>query len=266
MPMTGAVKDFVGHSVFASGLHGALLRNAAVVVVFHHIRDGAESDSLSIDVDMFERYCRFFRQHFRVVSLPDLTMKLERRERLHRELAITFDDGYLDNYENAAPILEKYKLPATFFVVTDWMGSSVVPWWDRDRGVCPQWMTWDHVRGLHRRGFDIGGHTQTHADLGTVSGDAALREILGARAELASRLGSSVPSFAYPYGGRHNVTEANRTLIRDAGFRCCCSGFGGHNVPTTNPFHINRVAISSWYTSPHQFGFEVTMRMSQLSA
>jgi peptidoglycan/xylan/chitin deacetylase (PgdA/CDA1 family) len=266
MPMTGTVKGLFGHSVFASGLHSALLRNSAVVAVFHHIRDGAAGDSLSIDVDMFERYCRFFRQHFRVVSLPHLVSKLERHERLQRELVITFDDGYLDNFENAAPILERYSLPATFFVVTEWMGSTVVPWWDRESVTCPKWMTWDQVRSLHRRGFDIGGHTQTHADLGLVSGETAAREIAGGRASLSERIGAPVSSFAYPYGGRHNVTEDNRQLIRDAGFRCCCSGFGGHNVSGSNPFHINRVAISSWYASPHQFGFEVAMGLSQLSA
>jgi peptidoglycan/xylan/chitin deacetylase (PgdA/CDA1 family) len=266
MPMTGAVKDLVGHSVFASGLHSALLRNSAVVAVFHHIRDGAAGDSLSIAVAMFERYCRFFRQHFRVISLPELVSKLERGERLHRELAITFDDGYLDNFENAAPILERYSLPATFFVVSDWMGSSVVPWWDRESGEAPRWMSWDQVRSLHRRGFDIGGHTQTHADLGLITGEAALREIVGAHKALSDHLGAPAVTFAYPYGGRHNVTEANRKLVRDAGFRCCCAGFGGHNVSGSNPFHINRVAVSSWYASPHQFGFEVALGLSQLSA
>src|SRR5262245_24201341 len=266
MPMTGTVKDLVGHSVFASGLHGALLRNSAVVAVFHHIRDGAKNDSLSIDLEMFERYCRFFRQHFRVISLPQLVAKLERRERLQRELVITFDDGYLDNFENAAPILERYSLPATFFVVSEWMGSTIVPWWDRDTGLDSQWMSWDQVRSLHRRGFDIGGHTGTHADLGLISGDVALREIAGARESLSARLGAAVSTFAYPYGGRHNVTEANRLLVRDAGFRCCCSGFGGSNVSGSNPFHINRVAISSWYATPHQFGLEVAMGLSQLSA
>jgi peptidoglycan/xylan/chitin deacetylase (PgdA/CDA1 family) len=247
MPMTGTVKDLVGHSVFASGLHGALLRNSAVVAVFHHIRDGAKNDSLSIGVEMFERYCRFFRQHFKVISLPQLVAKLERRERLQRELVITFDDGYLDNFENAAPILERYSLPASFFVVSEWMGSTVVPWWDRDTGIDSQWMTWDQIRSLHRRGF-------------------ALREIAGARESLSARLGAPISTFAYPYGGRHNVTEANRLLVREAGFSCCCSGFGGSNVSGSNPFHINRVAISSWYATPHQFGLEVAMGLSQLSA
>src|SRR5262245_30415520 len=168
MPMTGTVKDLVGHSVFASGLHGALLRNSAVVAVFHHIRDGAKNDSLSIDLEMFERYCRFFRQHFRVISLPQLVAKLERRERLQRELVITFDDGYLDNFENAAPILERYSLPASFFVVSQWIGSVVVPWWDQKRGVRHPWMTWEQVRSRHRRGFDAGAHTRKHVDLRVV--------------------------------------------------------------------------------------------------
>jgi len=180
--MIGAIKDFVGHSVFGSGLHGALLGNSAVVVAFHHIRNAEQTDSLSINVELFEDYCRFFRRHFNVVSLPELVTKIERGERLRRTLAITFDDGYLDNYENAAPVLERYGLPATFFVVTEWVGSTIVPWWHRECSARPQWMAWEHIESLHRRGFDIGAHTKTHADLGTISGEMARQEILGARA------------------------------------------------------------------------------------
>ena len=87
--------------------------------------------------------------------------KLERGLEPNRELAITFDDGYRDNYDNAMPVLEKLSLPATFFVVSQWIGTDVVPRWDERRGVRHPWMTWDQVRSLHRKGFEIGAHTQT---------------------------------------------------------------------------------------------------------
>jgi peptidoglycan/xylan/chitin deacetylase (PgdA/CDA1 family) len=215
---------------------------------------------------MFEAYCRFFKRHFRVVSLRDLVQKLERGEKLNRELAITFDDGYRDNFENAAPVLEKYGLPATFFVVTQWMGSDVVPWWDQKKGVRHPWMTWDQVRSLHQRGFDLGAHTRTHADLGTVSEREANEEILGARRELEKHLKAPVELFAYPYGGPGNLADANRLLVRGAGFRCCCSCFGGLIAPGTDPFHLRRVPISSREPSPHQFGFAVALGRSVLPA
>ena len=252
--------------MFASPLDAVLLRKAAVVVAFHRIEDTDDSDSLSIGVEMFERYCRFFRRHFQVVPLRELVSALERREPVGRRLAITFDDGYLDNFENAAPVLERLSLPATFFVVSRFIGSTIVPWWDRARGVSHPWMTWDQVRSLHQRGFDIGAHTRTHVDLGTAIGRDARDEIVGSRHELEKQLAVPVDLFAYPYGRPNNLVEANRTLIREAGFRCCCSCFGGVVHQGADPFHVARVPISPWYTSPHQFGLEVALGKSVLSA
>jgi peptidoglycan/xylan/chitin deacetylase (PgdA/CDA1 family) len=260
------MKRLLGHTLFASRLDAVLLRNVAVVVAFHRVQDAPRSDSLTIDVRMFERYCRFFRQHFRVVPLREVVERLERGLEPNRELAITFDDGYRDNYDNAMPVLEKLSLPATFFVVTQWIGTNVVPGWDERRGVRHPWMTWDQVRSLDRKGFAIGAHTQTHVDLGQVTADVAREEIVGARLALERQLASRVDLFAYPYGGRNNITNVNREVVKAARFRCCCSNFGGVNIPGGDPFDLLRVPISPWYGSPHQFGFDVALGRSVLAA
>jgi peptidoglycan/xylan/chitin deacetylase (PgdA/CDA1 family) len=257
--MKESIKTLLGQSIFASRLHTAFLRKAAVVVAFHRVRDTDQPEALSISVATFERYCRFFRRHFRVVPLADLVDKLERGITPRRELAITFDDGYRDNFENAAPVLETFSLPATFFVVTQWMGTEIVPWWDRDEGVRYPWMSWGEVRSLHQRGFDIGSHTRTHVDLGTADPQRAVEEIVGARQDLERELGANVDLFAYPYGRQDNLASQNRDLVREAGFRCCCSCFGGMVGVSTDPFYLVRVPISSHQVSPHQFGFELAL-------
>jgi peptidoglycan/xylan/chitin deacetylase (PgdA/CDA1 family) len=264
--MKHLVKGLLGRTAFASRLDALLLRQRAVVVAFHRVRPtAADGDGLTISVPLFERYCRFFRRHFRVVPLRDLVDRLERGVALQRELAITFDDGYRDNFDHAAPVLERLALPATFFVVSDWMGTDVVPWWDREQGVRHPWMTWEQVRSLQQRGFEIGAHTRTHADLGRVSDGDAKDEILGARLELEHRLGTAVELFAYPYGGAGNLLELNRELVKDAGFRCCCSCFGGLNARGTDPLQLRRIAVSSWYRSPYQFGFDVAFGRTLLT-
>jgi len=256
------IKRLVGRTIFESRLDALLLRQSAVVVAFHRVQDTGVPEGLTVGIDLFEGYCRFFKRHFNVVSLGNLVAKLETGATLNRELAITFDDGYRDNFEHAAPILEKLGLPATFFVVTQWMGTDVVPWWDREIGVRHPWMTWDQVRSLHQRGFELGAHTRTHVDLGSVTDREARREILGARRELEEQLSAKVELFAYPYGRMANLADANRHLVRGAGFRCCCSCFGGVNVPGTDPFDLRRVPISSCSPSPLQFGFEVALGRS----
>ena len=263
--MKRSVKHLLGHGLFAANLDAVLLRNTAVVVAFHRVQEADPSDALTVDAAAFERHCRFFRRHFEVVPLRDLVYRLEHGQRVDRHLAITFDDGYRDNFEIARPVLEKLSLPATFFIVTDWMGSDVVPDWDSARGVRHPWMTWDEVRSLHRNGFEIGAHTRSHADLGVVSPEEARAEVLGARLELERQIGSRVESFAYPYGGRQHVTDENREVVKSAGFRCCCSGFGGTNRAGTDPFFLRRVPVSPWHASPHQFGFEIALGRSVLS-
>ena len=264
--MKEPIRSLLGQTLFASGLDAVLLRSSAVAVAFHRVRDTNRADGLTVGVRMFEEYCRFFQRHFRVVRLQSLVEKLERGLPLNRELAITFDDGYLDNYENAAPVLERLSLPATFFVVTQWIGTDVVPWWDGAEGVRYPWMTWDHVRALHQRGFDIGAHTRTHADLGAVGSADAHEEILGARRELEQQLGAAVELFAYPYGRPGNIVDSNRELVRGAGFRCCCSCFGGIIARGTDPFNLARVPVSPRHSIPQQFGLEVALRRSVLPA
>jgi peptidoglycan/xylan/chitin deacetylase (PgdA/CDA1 family) len=260
--MKGWIKRLLGRTIFESHLDALLLRNSAVIVTFHRVLDTEQPEGLTVGVGLFEEYCRFFKRHFNVVSLANLVDKLEEGGHLNRELAITFDDGYRDNFEYAAPVLEKLGLPATFFIVTQWIGTDVVPWWDRQQGVQYPWMTWDQVRSLHERGFEFGVHTRTHVDLGTVVDIEAHEEILGARRELEERLGKPAELFAYQYGRLANLADVNRRLIRGAGFRCCCSCFGGVIDGGTDPFHLRRVPISSRYPSPLQFGFEVALGRS----
>lgn len=256
----GAVKSSLAYLTFGLRLHHLLLSNSAIVVAFHRVNNSTEGDGLTCGVEMFKRYCQFFADYFHVISLGDLVGKMERCEPLNRELAITFDDGYQDNYEYAAPVLKAIGLPATFFVVTQFIETEFVPCWDRNLSVRQPWMTWDQVRWLSREGFEIGSHTRTHANMGEMFGDRAREEIVSSRFELEEKLTTRIELFAYPYGGEHEMTEENREIVKASGLRCCCSCFGRINNTGTDPFHLRRIPISSWYESPHHLGFEVVLR------
>src|SRR6185295_5463959 len=78
------------------------------------------------------------------------------------------------------------------------------------------------------------------------------------------QLGEPVDLFAYPYGGRDNLAESNRDLARAAGFRCCCSCYGGVTGADADPFCLPRVPVSPWYGSPQMFGFEL-LKMGPLA-
>lgn len=260
----GRIKSVLGRMLFTLRLHqiGGLERG--VVVSFHRVNREADPTGLTISPEMFERFCRFFSHYFDVVSLTHFVERLEKGQSVGALLAITFDDGYLDNFEIAAPILKRLNLPATFFVTTKFVGTDTVPMWDQEAGVSFPWMSWEQVGSLHKQGFEIGAHTRHHVDLGKTAGDLAREEIHGSRADLEDKLGTAVRLFAYPFGRANQMTGPNRELVTIGGFRCCCSCFGGTNTASTDPFLLRRVPISTWFTSPFHFAFEFATKAFDL--
>lgn len=257
--MNWRAKSLAGGWLARLGLHRRLLGGRGIIVTFHRVSD-AYKDDFTCPVRDFESFCRFFRRHFKVVPLSEMVTRLEHGLDVTGTLAVTFDDGYVDNHELAAPILRTLGIPATFFVVSEFIGSNTVAWWDRQYQAPPGWMTWSQVRDLHTHGFEIGAHTRTHADLGAVTGAAAEREIRGSREEIENRLGAPVVHFAYPYGRAENLTESNRALVRSAGFRCCVACYGGTNPRGSDVFRLSRIPITPWYSTAEQFAFEVAAR------
>jgi peptidoglycan/xylan/chitin deacetylase (PgdA/CDA1 family) len=233
------------------------LRRKGVVVAFHRVNDRTAGDALTRSSRDYERLCEFFRTHFDVVSLGSLRGELEAGRSLEGKLAVPHDDGYLDNYEFAAPILEKLNVPATFFVSSEFIGSETIPFWDQDVKEKLGWMSWDQVRDLRRRGFEIGAHTKNHVDLGAVEEEEARVELRDSRQHLESELGQVVDLFAYPFGGERHMNATSRALVRSLGYRCCLSSHGGVVPDGSDPFDLRRVPISMWYADPDQLAYEL---------
>jgi peptidoglycan/xylan/chitin deacetylase (PgdA/CDA1 family) len=122
-------------------------------------------------------------------------------------VAVTFDDGYRSVLEVAKPILDAHGMPATVFLVTDYVGSErSMSWEGIDRWLDGRHadelmpMSWAEARQLVDEGWEIGSHTRTHPKLTEVD-DARLREELeGSRAECERQLERPCETVAYPYG------------------------------------------------------------------
>jgi peptidoglycan/xylan/chitin deacetylase (PgdA/CDA1 family) len=115
-------------------LWGAVRRRAksdALILMYHRVAE-SESDpwQLCVTPEMFERQLDWLSRQCRVISLRELVAELRAGRRRSHAVAITFDDGYADNLINAAPLLAKYGLPATFFLTTASLGATREFWWD----------------------------------------------------------------------------------------------------------------------------------------
>ncbi len=129
------------------------------------------------------------------------------------KLAITFDDGYRDNYTHAFPVLERLGLRATVYVSTAYVETGdCFPWVMRNtNGREPhdddRPLTWDHLHEMLRSGvFTVGSHTLTHPLLSGLDRASAHREICESKRVLESQLGVPVPTFCYPAGDFNRET------------------------------------------------------------
>ncbi|HEX2866162.1 MAG TPA: FkbM family methyltransferase [Ignavibacteriales bacterium] len=101
------------------------------VLLYHRVAlDPLDTQLLSVSPKNFEEQIKFLKDNFKIVHLRNLIDEIKNKALVPNTIAITFDDGYLDNFTNALPILEKFKVPATIFVTAGMAGSKEEFWWD----------------------------------------------------------------------------------------------------------------------------------------
>jgi peptidoglycan/xylan/chitin deacetylase (PgdA/CDA1 family) len=213
-----------------------------LILLYHHI--APEEDIPRVAVRLKDEGWKFnyspsvldfqlrelLRRGYRFVSLGQLVDEIRATGKEQSDaVAITFDDGWIDNYRFAFPLLQRLRIPATFFVTT-------IGW-----GLDPARMNCAQLRELAEQGMTIGSHTRTHPDLTRIPETAAREEIAGSKADIERVLGVAVEFLAYP-GGAFNTTVAD--LAREAGYRAACSVLGPKCNDSTSLFWLYRDVLS----------------------
>ncbi|HSG27104.1 MAG TPA: polysaccharide deacetylase family protein [Candidatus Krumholzibacterium sp.] len=107
------------------------------VVTYHRVLDRSgdflfDEDLISASTAQFRSHLDFMTRHFDVMEFRTLRKYMDRHGTVPpRGLIITFDDGYIDNYEVAWPILKEYGVPATMFATAGFIGEKRMFWWDK---------------------------------------------------------------------------------------------------------------------------------------
>lgn len=165
----------------------------AAVLMYHDITD---RPSVYFDVSTAE-----FREHLEllkeaganVVPLSDLYDHMRYGKELPpRAVVLTFDDGYLGQYQNAYPLLKEFRYPATFFVPTGTVGVKT----SRDH------MTWEQLQRMDREGLvKVEAHTVSHPeDLRKLDDDRVRQELERSKQALEKNLSRKIRFLAYPLG------------------------------------------------------------------
>jgi peptidoglycan/xylan/chitin deacetylase (PgdA/CDA1 family) len=181
---------------------------------------------------MFVAHLSWLAEHCDVVPLSTLVTQRVVPRNGKPQVAITFDDGHVDNYEYAVPLLLEHRMPATFYVTTGYI--------DREPAVMTRFasirrvtlseiepLSWRQLREFADAGMEIGAHTYSHPNLARLPSEHLPREVAEPKAEIEARLGRAVESFAYPFGQLHvHVSEAAIAAARAAGFKTAVTAAG----------------------------------------
>ena len=101
------------------------------ILTYHRVNDDADPFLPAMSTAVLDRHLNYVARAYRVLPLEDIVERAQKGSLPRNSLAITFDDGYLDNLTHAAPILSRYKLPSTIFLATGFIGTGMIPWFDR---------------------------------------------------------------------------------------------------------------------------------------
>ncbi len=228
----------------------------AIILMYHNIDNppkNARIPNLYVTPRMFRFQMWYLNKAgFRVLSIQDLVAAVGAGETQHNMAAITFDDGYVDFYKNAYPILKQHGYPSTVFVVSGLAGKENV--WDfTNESVKKPLMDLGQLREINNNGVEIGSHTRTHPELTRISPEEQNEEIAGSKKDLEERLNRPVNTFCYPGG---DYDQQAKDLVKNAGYRCAVTTQRGHVEKGNDPLALRRIPIKL-IADPFSFLYKV---------
>lgn len=203
--------------------------------MYHRIRDDEIDPDISVSTKRFDQQMGYLRENFNVMSLDKLLDNVAKNgEREMDTVAITFDDGFKDNYSNAYPILKRHKLPATIFLVSHFIGK-------RQDMLNP-----DDLRTMSIDHIDFGSHTATHRILSEVGIEEAAKEILDSKTAIENMLDYKVRFFAYPKGKAADFNNQVKTIVESSGYRAAFSTENGAIDRHSDSYELKRVGMRNY--------------------
>jgi len=204
----------------------------------------AKLRSLYVHPHSFARQMRLLqRLGYQAMCLSKLTPYL-RGQRQGKVIGITFDDGYLDNLQNALPVLIQHGFSATCYVISDNIGKYNT--WNVHRvGVRKTLMSKEHIQEWLAAGLEVGSHSVSHPHLTQCRRPEAWRQLVDSKRALEDQFSLGIEHFCYPYG---EYNPEIRAMAAEAGYQTSTTTRRSRVWPADDLLALPRVAVyySTW--------------------
>ena len=180
------------------------------ILTFHRIVKHQGNDWTDVKLDLFKSLLtNAIKNKQHIVSIDNWS------ENNYGDLAFSFDDGHLSDYEIIFPLLQKFNIYATFFIVPKFVGKE-------------GYMTWFQIKKMSDFGMEIASHSESHPYLTTLPKEELIKELRNSKTIIENNIGKKVNSFSYPYG---DCSKKTHNLVRLVGYKNICNSNPGltHN-------------------------------------
>jgi|APSaa5957512622_1039677.scaffolds.fasta_scaffold09713_2 peptidoglycan/xylan/chitin deacetylase (PgdA/CDA1 family) len=195
-------------------------------------------------------------EHYNVISLSALAKKIETKQNIpQKTIAITFDDGYKNNYQNAFPILEDMGFCATLFLIVNaidkqqpfehllWDEISQKHFLGHPESRLP--LNWGEVREIAQSGMEIASHGLTHRSIGYLEPEEARKEIFESKEILENAISNEVKCFSYPFGSvvYNDYNSHTADILIEAGYEGACTTEIGAVAKSDSVYELRRIPV-----------------------
>lgn len=214
--------------IFAVSMSCVVWPEKGVPVLAYHMIDD-DDDTYSVSATEFEKQMQYLKENgYTAISLLEFAKAKKGKFTLpEKPIIITFDDGYANNYTTAMPIMEKYGMKGTMFMVANDIGKE-------------DYFTVEQMKDWQAHHMEIGSHTANHVPLATLTSEQKKEEIVASKLLLEWKGLNTVFFMAYPFG---SFDEESEQLLKENDYLGALTGKSGLNTADTNPYLLHRVNV-----------------------
>ena len=200
------------------------------ILMYHSISDSDPDNNLLVPINQFEEQVKWLTEEgFTPMLLDDVLQSFNTGKVPERPVAITFDDGYADNYTEAYRILKEYNMKATFFIITDYI--DVDGWY----------MNSNMLKEMSNNGMGIENHTSMHIEFTNISREDKGLIIKEGMSKLREKLGIESNFICYPVGKYDDETIE---VEKELGVKAAVTTENGISSLSDGLYSLKRLRIS----------------------
>ena len=206
------------------------------IIQYHNIRPLPELHKIWLPLHAFQKQLDYFEENsFNILSIDGALDYMEKKIRGQNlnPISLTFDNGYMDFYSHALPLLREKKYPSTLLISPDKIGKSI-----NVKGTTVEYLTWPLLKELAENGVTIGAYEDDKWNINEIDEKTVLSHMESYKKEIEDKLGITVKYFGVKEGVPGNSIRDRLTSLGYRAFLTQCPTYRKNDL-----YSIGRIQV-----------------------